>query len=104
MMMVSIGFVNRNWPPKSLVFLVNACYPWVMSDKDIFSHLFQMAVLAKDPRGVVAVCLIENGNILISATSADDGIRHAEDIVLEKARNSAIHLSNSVSLYSTLEP
>ena len=75
-----------------------------MRDKDIFVHLFEVAKQSKDPRGVVSAALVSDDQILLSAASSDDGVRHAEDILFENARSKNISLDKSIALYATLEP
>lgn len=82
----------------------NTWYYQVMTDEQIFEHLFETAAQSKDPRGVVSACLVRDNEIIVSAPSSDDGIRHAEDIVLEIVREKNIQISDAVILYSTLEP
>ena len=66
--------------------------------------MFKVAALSKDPEGVVSACLVKDGKILVSSPSADDGVRHAEDLVIEKALNQQSNIDDSVTLYTTLEP
>jgi pyrimidine deaminase RibD-like protein len=73
-----------------------------MEIKKIYGHLFQIAKKSKDPEGVVAACIVKNGGIIASAASADDGVRHAEDLVIEKIKD--IKIDDSTMLYITLEP
>ncbi len=75
-----------------------------MTDQDIFQHLFTVAATSKDPRGVVSACLVENGTILASAASSDDGVYHAEDILFAEAAKNGLSLSKQTILYATLEP
>lgn len=75
-----------------------------MNDKQIFTHLFEIAKTSKDQEGVVAACLVKNGQILVSSPSADDSIRHAEDLVIAKAQKQGIILDENIILYTTLEP
>ncbi len=75
----------------------------MMSDEQIFEHLFNIATKSKDPKGVVSACIVENGNILFSSASSDDGVHHAEELVIDIARNHNIDLT-CVTLYITLEP
>ncbi|OGM11928.1 hypothetical protein A2Z22_01700 [Candidatus Woesebacteria bacterium RBG_16_34_12] len=75
-----------------------------MDEKEIFEKLFEIAEKSKDPEGVVAACLVKNGRILISSPSASNGIRHAEDLVLEKAEQKGIKIDGKITLYTTLEP
>jgi pyrimidine deaminase RibD-like protein len=75
-----------------------------MTDKYIFKHLFEIAKDSKDPEGVVTACLVKEGKILVSSPSADDGIRHAEDLVIDKAHQEGIKIDDGMILYTTLEP
>lgn len=75
-----------------------------MTNKEIFLELFKVAAQSQDPEGVVATCLVKDGDILISSPSASDGIRHAEDLVIELAKRNNIQLDNKVIIYTTLEP
>ena len=75
-----------------------------MNETDIFNHLFSVAAQSKDPRGVVAACLIEDGVILISKASSDDGIHHAEDLLFAECIEKHIPISKNTTLYATLEP
>lgn len=75
-----------------------------MDDEQIFQHLFKVAAQSRDPRGIVSACLVEGGEVIASAASADDGVRHAEDILLETVRLENLPTSEAVVLYSTLEP
>jgi hypothetical protein len=58
-----------------------------MNIQRVFNHLFEVAKKSKDPEGVVVACLVKGDTILISSPSASDGVRHAEDLVLELAAN-----------------
>lgn len=75
-----------------------------MTDQEIFEYLFEIAKTSKDKEGVVAACLVKDGRILAGSPSADDSIRHAEDLVIEKAQKQDIVLDDKVILYTTLEP
>ena len=75
-----------------------------MTDKQIFQNLFEVAKMSKDPEGVVSACIAKNGEILVSSASADDGVRHAEDLVIEKASKNGIEIDENCVLYTTLEP
>lgn len=75
-----------------------------MNQREIFRKLFDIAKTSKDPEGVVAACLVKDWEILVSSPSAEDGIRHAEDLVIEKARKAGIKIDQSITLYTTLEP
>jgi pyrimidine deaminase RibD-like protein len=75
-----------------------------MNEKAIFEHLFTVASQSQDPRGVVSACVVLDGEIIDSAASSDDGIRHAEDILFENLKKKEIVLSKNHILYATLEP
>lgn len=75
-----------------------------MTDDEVFENLFEKASGSKDPRGVVSACLFKEGKILFSFASADDGVRHAEDLLLKYIRVNNISISEEMILYSTLEP
>lgn len=75
-----------------------------MKEEEIFSFLFEIAKNSKDPRGIVAACLVDNDEIVAASPSADDGIRHAEDLVVEKLKKKKEDISGSAVLYCTLEP
>lgn len=75
-----------------------------MTVKEIFEHLFEVAKTSKDPEGVVAACLVKDGEIIVSSPSADDGVRHAEDLVIEKAEKRGVEIDKDHILYTTLEP
>jgi pyrimidine deaminase RibD-like protein len=75
-----------------------------MDDREIFKYLFEICKKSKDPEGVVAACLVKKGKILVSSPSADDGIRHAEDLLLSKAKVKGIPIERDLVLYTTLEP
>lgn len=75
-----------------------------MTEQEIFEYLFKIAKISKDQEGVVAACLVKNGQILVGSPSADDSIRHAEDLVIEKALKQSMVLDDKVVLYTTLEP
>lgn len=75
-----------------------------MTDQEIFEYLFVIAKTSKDQEGVVAACLVKDGQVLVGSPSADDSIRHAEDLVLEKAQKQGIILDEKIILYTTLEP
>ena len=49
-----------------------------MTEKEIFDYLFKIAKTSKDQEGVVAACLVKDGQSLAGSPSADDSIRHAE--------------------------
>jgi pyrimidine deaminase RibD-like protein len=75
-----------------------------MSELEIFQNLFKVAGTSKDKNGVVAACLVLDGKVVVASASADDGIRHAEDLVLEKAGSLGIKIIDKMALYTTLEP
>jgi len=75
-----------------------------VTDKQVFKHLFRIAVNSKDPEGVVGACIVSSNKILVSSASADDGIRHAEDLVIEKFKSLNVPITSEMVLYTTLEP
>jgi pyrimidine deaminase RibD-like protein len=75
-----------------------------MTEIEIFEQLFELGKTAQDPEGVVVACLVEDDNVILSSPSANDGIRHAEDLLLEQAKISGIDINDKVILYVTLEP
>lgn len=73
--------------------------------RNIFTHLFEVGRSSRDPEGVVSACLVDaSGKIVVSSASADDAIRHAEDLVIEKAARDKIEITPEMVLYTTLEP
>ncbi|MDB5254021.1 MAG: diaminohydroxyphosphoribosylaminopyrimidine deaminase [Parcubacteria group bacterium] len=75
-----------------------------MNEKAIFEHLFAVASQSQDPRGVVSACVVLDGQIVASAASSNDGIRHAEDVLFEDLKKNGIALTKNHILYATLEP
>lgn len=75
-----------------------------MTDKEIFDYLFLLTKNSHDPEGVVSACVVSGDKIIESAVSSNDGIRHAEDLLLEKLQIKGIKISTNFILYSTLEP
>jgi pyrimidine deaminase RibD-like protein len=75
-----------------------------VTQKQIFEHLSEIAQRSKDPRGAVSACLVKNNEVIASAASSDDGLRHAEEILLEIVRAENITITPEIILYSTLEP
>jgi pyrimidine deaminase RibD-like protein len=75
-----------------------------MTEVEIFEYLFNLGNTSQDPEGVVVACLVKDGNIILSSPSADDGIRHAEDLLLEKAKQNGLIIDDQIILYTTLEP
>ena len=71
-----------------------------MDDKAVFERLFEESGKSKDPRGVVASCLLKDGQITAIAVSSDDGKSHAENIMLSKIES----VPEGSILYCTLEP
>lgn len=71
---------------------------------EVFDRLFEVAKLSKDPEGVVSACIVNGGKIVAESPSASDGIRHAEDLVLEKAKKEGVEIDSQTVLYTTLEP
>lgn len=75
-----------------------------MTGKKIFEYLLKITKKSKDPEGAVGACLVKNEKIILSSISADDGIRHAEDLLIEKAIKEKFDIDKNVILYTTLEP
>ncbi|MEK9151555.1 MAG: hypothetical protein AAB547_02900 [Patescibacteria group bacterium] len=75
-----------------------------MNDKQVFEHLFLIASQSKDPRGIVAACLVSNNEIIASAASSDDGILHAEDILFQEVQERSVAVPQGSTLYATLIP
>lgn len=75
-----------------------------MNDKEIFRHLLEAAKSTNDPEGAVAACLVNDGKILVSSASSDDGIFHAEYLVLQKSRQKNVIIDDKCVLYTTIEP
>lgn len=75
-----------------------------MTDEEIFKHLLRLGRTSKDPRGTVSACLIRHGIIVADSVSSDDGIRHAEDLLIEEVYRRNILDFQNFTLYTTLEP
>ena len=75
-----------------------------MTDQEVFEVLFGEARKSHDIRGAVAACLVDGDTILACAASADDGVRHAEDLVLEKLQEEGKTVTPTMILYTTKEP
>ena len=58
----------------------------------------------QDPEGAVAACLVWQGEIVAVSSSAEDGVRHAEDLVIEIANKSGFVPDSDAILFTTLEP
>lgn len=76
----------------------------VMTDEEIFETLFVIAGESQDKEGIVAAALVRDGNILMALPSSDDGLYHAEYLVLEKANNEGIRILPGDVIYTTVEP
>ncbi len=75
-----------------------------MKEKVFFINLIETAEHNEDPDGSVAACLIKGGRIIAISPSAKDGVRHAEDLVLEMAKDQGIEIDDTITLLTTLEP
>jgi pyrimidine deaminase RibD-like protein len=75
-----------------------------MSDKEIFEILFKVAKESGDEEGVVAAALVRKEKILIASPSSDDGVFHAEYLVLTQAKREGIEIQPEDVMYTTLEP
>jgi pyrimidine deaminase RibD-like protein len=73
-------------------------------ERDIFNRLLEFAADAIDPNGLVAAGLAQNGELKLMSVSAEDGLRHAEDLVLEQANNMGLAIDEETVLLVTLEP
>ena len=73
-------------------------------EQEIFTFLFSLAETSKDPEGVVAACLLRDGQLLASRTSSDDGRYHAEYLVVQQLREHGIIADERCVLYTTLAP
>ena len=72
-----------------------------MNSKRIFLKLISIAKKSKDPKGIVSACLVRDGKIFDYAVSSDNGVDHAEKILLSKYKNNSL---GEFVLYVTLEP
>lgn len=75
-----------------------------MNDNQAFEHLFSVASRSKDPRGIVAACLVSNNEIIASAASSDDGILHAENVLFQEVQERYVEVPRGSTLYATLIP
>ena len=73
-------------------------------EQEIFTFLFSLAETSKDPEGVVAACLLRQGQLLASSASSDDGRYHAEYLVVQQLREDGIIADKRCVLYTTLAP
>jgi pyrimidine deaminase RibD-like protein len=74
-----------------------------MSEQDIFEHLFSLFDSSDDQDGVVAACLVRDGNILAAAVSTGAGV-HAEYALLQNLRDEGISIQETDVVYATIEP
>lgn len=75
-----------------------------MNEREVFEYLYEVAQKSQDPRGIVSSCVVEDGKIVLSAASSDDGLWHAEDLLFKEAKEQGIVFSKDSVLYATLEP
>lgn len=73
-------------------------------DQEIFTFLFNLAETSKDPEGVVAACLLRDGELLASSASSDDGCHRAEYRVVQRLREHGVTADGRCVLYTTLVP
>lgn len=73
-------------------------------DREIFTFLFSLAETSKDPEGIVAACLLRDGQLLASSASSDDGCHHAEYRVVQHLREHGVTADERCVLYTTLAP
>lgn len=76
----------------------------VMDEREIFTFLFCLAETSRDPEGVVASCLMRDGELMASSASSDDGRQHAEYLVVQQLRDNEISVDERCVLYTTLAP
>lgn len=75
-----------------------------MTDYEIFQELFRIAESLNSKKGAVAACIFRDGKIILSSGSSDEPSRHAEDLLLEKARVENVIIEPNDILYVTLQP
>lgn len=75
-----------------------------MTEKEIFEYLLEISETSSDPRGVVSACLVRDGEILLGSPSSNDGVLHAENIIIPAFRESPDSNPEGCILYSTLVP
>lgn len=75
-----------------------------MTERDVFNQLLQVGWQSSDPDGVVVAGLVRGDEIIIQFPSADDGLIHAEQRVLEGLAEQGIDILPTDILYCTLEP
>lgn len=75
-----------------------------MEINEIFDRLFTIAKQSNDPEGVVAACLVQDGEIVAESASSDDGQYHAEYLLIKKLLEDKIDMQANAILYTTLEP
>lgn len=71
---------------------------------NIFLFLLTLAKTSHDTEGAVAACLVRDDRIFLSSPSADDMIRHAEDLIIEQAKKKGITIRGDDVLLTTVEP
>ncbi len=75
-----------------------------MDQAEIFKKLFELYKYNTDPRGLVVACYCDSDEVLAIAPSAPDGIRHAEDLLIDEIKKNNIKISDCRVMYTTLEP
>jgi len=75
-----------------------------MTEREILEFLFELGKTSRDPEGVVAACLVRQGQILAASASSDDGRYHAEYLVVRQARERGVTVDDTCVLYTTLAP
>ena len=75
-----------------------------MTETEIFQYLLAETKKSKDPRGAAAACIARSGELLLSATSSDDGKYHAEHRLIEAIQADELTLEAPDILYTTVEP
>ncbi len=75
-----------------------------MNDYEIFLELFKIAESLNSDRGAVAACIVRDGKIILSSGNADELKRHAEDMLIEKAKVENLIIQPNDILYVTIQP
>lgn len=73
-----------------------------MNERDIFEHLFRLALQSSDADGVVTTCVVRDGKVLLDAVS--EGAPHAEYVLLRKMREQGVSFLQDDVVYVTLQP
>ena len=74
-----------------------------MTEKEIFEKLFSIFNISNDTNGVVASCLVRDGEILAEAVSNNESV-HAEYALLKKLESTGEDIKGTDIVYTTVEP